>query len=120
LDTVTLYGIANCDTIRKTRRWLEERRLDYQFHDYRKQGLDASLLETLAAELGWEAMLNRRGRSWRQLPATVHESVDRQAALELMLDNPALIKRPILAAGDRLYLGFDSAQYQQIFAETDE
>ncbi|MGD2171676.1 MAG: ArsC family reductase [Gammaproteobacteria bacterium] len=112
----TLYGIANCDTIRKARRWLEDHRVDYEFYDYRRQGLDAKLLQTLESRLGWEAMLNRKGRSWRQLPESVRERVDRDSALELMLDNPAMIKRPILAAADGLHLGFDAARYEEIFA----
>ena len=111
----TLYGIANCDTIRKARRWLEDHRVDYEFHDFRKQGLDAALLQSLESELGWEAMLNRKGRSWRQLPESERERVDRDSALRLMLDNPAIIKRPILAAGDGLQLGFDAARYEGIF-----
>lgn len=110
-----LYGIANCDTIRKARRWLDDRHVIYEFHDYRRQGLDQSLLQTLESELGWEAMLNRRGRSWRQLPESVRESVDRGSALNLMLDNPALIKRPILATDDNLLLGFDTDRYEEIF-----
>ena len=111
----TLYGIAGCDTVRKTRRWLDERRVDYDFHDYRKQGLDPALLRFLESELGWEAMLNRKGRSWRQLPEAVRESVGRESALDLMLDNPALIKRPILSAGNSLQLGFDARRYEEIF-----
>jgi Spx/MgsR family transcriptional regulator len=111
----TLYGIANCDTIGKARRWLEARRVDYEFHDYRKQGLDPALLQSLESELGWEAMLNRRGRSWRQLPDAVRENIGRESALRLMLDNPALIKRPILAAGNALHLGFDAGRYEEIF-----
>lgn len=111
----TLYGIANCDTIRKAKRWLEDHRVDYEFHDYRKQGLDTGLLQSLESSLGWEAMLNRKGRSWRQLSEPVRQRVDRDTALELMLDNPAMIKRPILAAGDGLHLGFDAAHYEEIF-----
>jgi Spx/MgsR family transcriptional regulator len=110
-----LYGIANCDTIRKARRWLEDRQVDYAFHDYRKQGLDETLLRDLESKLGWDAMLNRKGRSWRQLPESAREGVDRETALELMLDNPALIRRPILATGDRLQLGFEAARYEEIF-----
>jgi len=111
----TLYGIANCDTIRKARRWLDNRLVDYDFYDYRKQGLDRELLHTLESELGWEAMLNRKGRSWRQLPESVREDVDRDSALGLMLDNPSLIRRPILATGDGLQLGFDAERYEEIF-----
>jgi len=112
---IRLYGIANCDTIRKARRWLEARGVDYEFHDYRKQGLDRDLLGSLEQELGWQAMLNRNGRSWRQLPAAVRDSVDRESALGLMLANPALIRRPILAGRGPLLAGFDDRHYQEIF-----
>ena len=115
--TTTLYGIANCDTIRKARRWLDEHGVDYRFHDYRKQGLDAQLLRSLEAELGWHTLLNRKGRSWRQLPESVREGVDRDSALELMLDNPALIKRPILAGRGPMLAGFDSESYRETLTE---
>jgi len=115
MATTRLYGIANCDTIRKARRWLDEHGIDYEFHDYRKQGLDSALLATLENELGWQAMLNRKGRSWRQLPESVREAVDRDSALRLMLDNPALIKRPILAGRGPLESGFSSERYEEIF-----
>lgn len=110
-----LYGIANCDTIKKARRWLENQDIAYDFHDYRKQGLDRELLISLESELGWEAMLNRRGTTWRNLPATVKEQIDRESALQVMLDNPAIIKRPILASHSRLTIGFDEQKYQEIF-----
>lgn len=116
MTATTLYGIANCDTIRKARRWLEARGIDHAFHDYRKQGLDASLLATLEAQLGWQAMLNRNGRSWRQLPEAVRDGIDRDSALGLMLDNPAIIKRPILAGKGRLITGFDPDRYEEILA----
>jgi len=112
---ITLYGIANCDTIRKARRWLEDRGIAYQFHDYRKQGLDAQLLTTLESGLGWQTLLNRRGRSWRQLPESVRDGIDRDSALGLMRDNPALIRRPILAGHGQLHAGFDNDQYEAIF-----
>jgi Spx/MgsR family transcriptional regulator len=112
---VTLYGIPNCDTIRKARGWLRERDIGYDFHDYRKQGITRERLQSMAAELGWEAMLNRRGTTWRALPGDVTENIDEATALRLMLDNPAIIKRPILETGGRLHIGFSSQQYQEIF-----
>jgi arsenate reductase len=112
MSAVTLYGISNCDSMRKTRRWLEARGVDFDFHDYRKQGLDASLLESFEAELGWEAMLNRKGRSWRALDAGTRDDIDRARALELMLDNPTLIKRPLLATARGLAIGYDEARFE--------
>jgi len=115
-QAVTLYGIPNCDTIRKVRAWLADHRIEYHFHDYRKQGADPELLRSMADQLGWEAMLNRRGTTWRALPEPVKENIDESRALELMRQNPAIIKRPILARGDRLHIGFNDQQYREIFA----
>jgi len=112
---VKLYGIANCDTIKKARNWLEGREIAFEFHDYRKQGLDMTLLQSLEATLGWEAMVNRRGTTWRALPDTIKSSIDRDSALKLMLENQAIIKRPILANGNHFLVGFNEQQYQEIF-----
>ena len=115
-DPVILYGISNCDTIRKARSWLTSHAIEFEFHDYRKQGLDHILLDTMISALGWEAMLNRRGTTWRSLPDSVREQVDETSAKAVMLENPAIIKRPILAAGQHFHLGFSDQQYQEIFA----
>ena len=110
-----IYGIANCDTMKKARSWLDERGIDYEFHDYRKQGLDEEMLQSMEAKLGWETMLNRRGTTWRKLPEDVRDNIDRASALRLMLENPAIIRRPILAREQRLHIGFDEKQYREIF-----
>jgi len=112
---VKLYGIANCDTIKKAKAWLESRNIAFDFHDYRKQGLDAHKLESMLSVLGWEAMLNRRGTTWRTLPDAVKDHIDHESAKNIMLDNPAIIKRPILARNNQLHLGFNDQQYQEIF-----
>ena len=112
---VTLYGISNCDTIRKARAWLGEHAIDYAFHDYRKQGIDLDLLESMATQLGWEQLLNRRGTTWRALPDDAKADVDEASALRLMCDNPALVKRPVLSNHGRMHLGFSDGQYQEIF-----
>ena len=114
MSRVTLYGIPNCDSIRKTRRWLEARGVDFEFHDYRKQGLERGLLQSLEAELGWQTMLNRKGRSWRQLDESIRQGVDRAAALELMLANPTLINRPVLATGKGVAAGYDEARFEEL------
>ena len=111
-----LYGIANCDTIKQARKWLDGREIAFAFHDYRKQGLDMKLLHSMAATLGWEAMLNRRGTTWRALPDTIKHGIDRDSALKLMLENPAIIKRPILANNNHFFVGFNEQQYQEIFS----
>ncbi len=108
---ITLYGIKNCDTVRKARQWLESRGVEYRFHDFRADGLQAGLLERLEAGLGWENMLNRRGTSWRKLEESRRENLDRGKALALMLDQPALIKRPVLETGTKILIGFSPDHY---------
>jgi len=113
---VTLYGISSCDTIRKAKTWLKNQQIEFEYHDYRKQGLEQKLLESMISVLGWEAMLNRRGTTWRALPDTVKEQIDQASAMRVMLDNPAIIKRPLLATANQLHLGFSDRQYQEIFS----
>jgi len=113
---VTLYGISSCDTIRKAKTWLKNQHIEFQFHDYRKQGLEPQLLESMISILGWEVMLNRRGTTWRALPDAVKEQIDEASAIRIMLDNPAIIKRPILATANQLYPGFSDRQYEEIFS----
>ncbi len=115
VNEVTLYGIPNCDTIKKAKAWLSNHGVEFKFHDYRKHGIDSDQLQSMASALGWEAMLNRRGTTWRALPSTVRDHIDLGSAIHLMLDNPAIIKRPILAKDDQLHLGFSAPQYQEIF-----
>jgi Spx/MgsR family transcriptional regulator len=114
-SAVTLYGIPNCDTIKKAKAWLNDHEVEFNFHDYRKQGLDKEQLQSMEAVLGWEAMLNRRGTTWRALSDPLKERIDLETAISVMLDNPAIIKRPILAKDEQLHLGFSAAQYQEIF-----
>jgi len=108
----TLYGIKTCDTVKKARKWLDQQQLAYRFHDYRNDGLDSQLLRHFASRLDWEKMLNRRSTSWRQLSATDKSGMDEEKALQLMMQHPTLIKRPILDTGDKLILGFSSDAYQ--------
>ncbi len=116
---ITLYGIKNCDTIKKARRWLEANNVDYRFHDYRADGLDAELMQKFIAELGWEALLNTRGTTWRKLDETLRASINNaDSAAALMLEMPAIIKRPLLCApGKPMLLGFNENQYQTYFIE---
>jgi Spx/MgsR family transcriptional regulator len=113
---VTLYGISSCDTISKAKTWLETQHIEFEFHDYRQQGLEQQLLQSMISALGWEAMLNRRGTTWRTLPDTIKNQIDQASAIRVMIDNPAIIKRPILARNNQLYLGFSAQQYQEIFS----
>ena len=112
---VTLYGITSCDTVKKARRWLEERGITYRFHDLRKDGLDATLLGAWERALGWEALLNRRGATWRKLSEAQRCGLDRDRAVALMLAHPTLVKRPVLDLGGSIRVGFRQDEYEQVF-----
>ena len=114
---ITLYGISNCDTVKKARQWLEQQGIDYQFHDLRRDGLTAPMLEQWEQQLGWEQLLNRRSTSWKQLPAATREQIDRQSALVALLDHPTLVKRPVLDTGHELAVGFKPANYARLFKQ---
>ena len=108
----TVYGIANCDTVKKARVWLTEHGVDYTFHDYKKQGVPAHLLGDWMAQLGWEKLVNRQGTTWRKLDvATQSAVVDATSAKALMLANPSVIKRPVVDWGGTRTVGFVPAQW---------
>ncbi len=111
----TLYGIRSCDTVRKARAWLDGHGIEYAFHDYKQAGLDEALARTWVAELGWEALINHRGTTWRKLPEVVREGIDAESAVRLMVENPSIVRRPLLDTGDARHLGFSDSQYQGIF-----
>lgn len=114
---VVMYGIKNCDTIKKARRWLEANGVEYRFHDYRVDGLDAEFLHSAIGELGWEALLNTRGTTWRKLDESLRASINNaDSAAKLMLEMPAIIKRPLLCApGQPMLLGFSETLYSDFF-----
>ena len=113
--SITLYGISNCDTVRKARRWLTEHDVDYVFHDLRKDGLSAKTLQHWNKKAGWEILLNKRGTTWRKLPETVRDKINQQSALDLMLKQPTLIKRPVLETGTQVHVGFATDHYTSLF-----
>jgi arsenate reductase len=108
---VTLYGIRNCDTVKKARAWLEARGVAYDFHDYKTVGIDAPRLRGWARELGWEKLLNRAGTTFRALPGADKADLDEDKAIALMLAHPSMIKRPVLDLGDKRLLGFSDSLY---------
>jgi Spx/MgsR family transcriptional regulator len=112
----TLYGIKNCDTIKKARAWLSTQSIDYIFHDYRQDGLNTQWLEQTEHTLGWELMLNKRGTTFRQLSEEQKQGLDKTSALALMLLHPAMIKRPILIHQDKYFIGFKAEQYAEVFS----
>jgi Spx/MgsR family transcriptional regulator len=111
----TLYGIPNCDTIKKARAWLDEHGVDYTFHDYKKAGIDETVLRGWVEELGWQTLLNTRGMMWRKVPQAVRDDIDEASAVRLMLETPSMIKRPVLDTGAQRHVGFKPAQYAAIF-----
>ena len=108
---VTMFGIPNCDTVKKARVWLAQNGVDHVFHDYKKAGIDRSRLEGWVAEHGWEAILNRAGTTFRALPAEDKTGLDAKRAVALMLAQPSMIKRPVLDLGDRTLVGFKPELY---------
>jgi Spx/MgsR family transcriptional regulator len=110
--SVTLYGIKNCDTMKKARAWLDAKDVAYTFHDYKAEGIDRSRLEAWARDVGWETLLNRAGTTFRKLPDAEKTDLDERKALALMLDQPSMIKRPVLDLGDRIVVGFKPEQYE--------
>lgn len=107
----TIYGIKNCDTMKKAFAWLDSHGVRYDFHDYKSAGIDAARLKAWAKQVGWEVLLNTRGTTWRKLPPDAQANVDEARALRLMVENPSLIKRPVLENGKTLLVGFDAARY---------
>jgi len=111
-----LYGIRNCDTVRKARAWLDARGIAYDFHDYKAAGIDEPRLRSWAAELGWEKLLNRAGTTFRKLPESAKAGLDEDKAIALMLAQPSMIRRPLLDLGDRRLLGFSADAYRAALA----
>jgi arsenate reductase len=113
--SVTIYGIKNCDTMKKARTWLDDHGVAYMFHDYKAEGIDKASLERWAKEVGWEILLNRAGTTFRKLPDAQRENVTERKATALMLEQPSMIKRPVLDVGGKLLVGFKPEAYAKQF-----
>ncbi len=113
---VTLYGIPNCDTVKKARTWLDAAGIAYSFHDFRKDGLDPAKLQGWIDAIGWERLLNKAGTTFRKLPDADKAGLDAAKAKALMLDQPAMIKRPVVEAPDGVSVGFSATEWQTRFA----
>jgi arsenate reductase (glutaredoxin) len=111
--TTTIYGIKNCDTMKKARAWLDKHDVAYAFHDYKSEGIDRDRLERWAGTVGWETLLNRAGTTFRKLPEKDKASVTEKRAIALMLDQPSMIKRPVLEVKGRVIVGFKPEIYEQ-------
>jgi len=108
---ITMYGIRNCDTIKKARGWLDAQEIAYRFHDYKAEGIDRDRLEHWCRELGWETVLNRAGTTFRKLPEAAKAGLDEKKAIDLMLAQPSMIKRPMLDLGAKRLVGFKPDLY---------
>jgi arsenate reductase (glutaredoxin) len=113
---VTIFGIRNCDTMKKARAWLEAHGVDHVFHDYRKEGIEADRLKSWAKALGWDVLLNRKGTTFRQLPDAQKEGLSEPKAIGLMVANPSMIKRPVVDKEGSLLVGFSPALYEDFFS----
>ncbi len=115
---ITIYGIRNCETMKKARAWLDSHGVQYAFHDYKTAGIDRARLERWCKDLGWETLLNRAGTTFRKLPEADKAVSDARKAITLMLAQPSMIKRPVLNVGGRLLVGFKPELYKSAFRET--
>ncbi len=111
---VKLFGIPNCDTMKKARRWLDDNGVAYEFHDYKKLGVPEKELKRWVKEVGWEALLNKRGTTWRKLDDKTKNNIDEASAIKIMLDNPSIIKRPVIESEKVLLVGFDTSEYSKL------
>ena len=112
---VTIYGIKNCDTMKKARSWLDARGVAYAFHDYKTAGIERGMLEAWVREVGWETLLNRAGTTFRKLAENDKNGLTERKAVTLMLDQPSMIKRPVLDVGGKLLVGFKPDLYERAF-----
>ena len=112
---ITLYGISNCDTIKKAKKHLTDNNIEFTFHDYRKEGINEQMVAEFADKLDWEQLVNKRGTTYRALSDEQKKNLTKQNAIQLLVQQPAMIKRPVLVNGTDFYLGFKVAQYDEIF-----
>ena len=109
-----MYGIPNCDTIKKARNWLKDNNIEYEFHNYKKDGVPEKELIEWVKENGWEVLLNKRGTTWRKLDDAIKDNVDKKSAIKIMLSNPSIIKRPVLDNGKNILIGFAENEYKKL------
>ncbi|MDH3533742.1 MAG: arsenate reductase [Gammaproteobacteria bacterium] len=113
MTVLTVYGITSCDTCRKARRFLTEKKIEHRFHDMRDDGLDIQMLERWADRIGWETLLNKKSLTWRKIPEVDRADMTRDKALAAMIDRPTLVKRPVLETDKFMAIGFSEAQFSE-------
>ena len=111
----TLYGIKNCDTIKKARKWLEENKISYQFHDFKTDGLTPDLLNKFVKKSDWEVMLNKRSTTYRNLSDEIKNNLTEDVIFNAVIEQPTLLKRPVLSLNNDVFVGFKTEQYQELF-----
>lgn len=110
-----IYGIKNCDTVKKALKWLDSNNRNYAFHDFKKEGVNREQLAAWESQVGWDTLLNRRGTTWRKLPDEVRDNIDRDSALAVMEDNPSVIKRPVVEHQGQVSVGFNADEWASTF-----
>lgn len=110
----TLFGIPNCDTIKRTRKFLDEHAIDYQFHDYKKQGCTKALIEQFLQHFSYQELINTRGTTWRKLPDSIKDTLDTSSAIKLMIEQPSMIKRPLIQSEESYLLGYDEQRLKEL------
>ena len=114
MDT-KIFGIKNCDTMKKAMKWLDDHGVDYTCHNYKKDGIDETVLKQAIDEHGWEVVINKRGTTWRQLPPAIQEQMNAEKAIQIAAENPSIVKRPLLLRLGQTYIGFNAKQYEELF-----
>ena len=115
MTSIKIFGIKSCSTMSKAMKWLDENSIEYYFHDYKKQSIDETTLSQWLKQAPWDSLINKRGTTWRKLSDFDKQDIDNNKAIQLMIANTSLIKRPVLVIGEKIHLGFKPEQYQQIF-----
>ena len=110
-----IYGISNCDTVKKAKLWLDSQNIDYRFHDFRKDGIDSDIINGWLKTISWDKILNKRSTTWRTLDSSIQQAVNESNVVDLLVKNPTLIKRPVVDVNDIITIGFNSDTYQGIF-----
>jgi len=116
MSNTTLYGISNCDTVKKARKWLEAQNIDFTFVDFRKDGIDAAQVEGWVNTLGWEGLINKRSTTWKELDEATKAGLNNTSIVPVLLDSPTLIKRPLVDQNGELSVGFKTADFAERFA----
>ena len=111
---ITLYGITNCDQVKRAKLWLQQKRVTYSYHDFRKDGIRHDVIENWIDQVGWETLVNRRGTTWRQLPRVMRETIDSESVCVFFQEYPTVIKRPVLCYGSRVVVGFSDNIYEDL------